>query len=278
MRYLAFEFALKADWQKDVLSANLDKLLFIGFEEKEGSLIAYISENDFKEDRFRNCINGIENIFPVSFRKTLLPDQNWNALWEKNFPPLIIDNTIAIRASFHDPFPEVKYEIQIDPKMSFGTGHHATTFMMLQLMISEDFENKSVLDFGCGTGILSIFASKKNAFSITAVDNDQWAFKNTTENFLLNGTTHAEVVLGDHSAFAGKTFDVILANINRNVILNVLKSFSLVLKKKGSLYVSGFLKEDQADILAAAGALKLSVSSILYRDEWITMRFVWNHL
>ncbi|MBA2407884.1 MAG: 50S ribosomal protein L11 methyltransferase, partial [Chitinophagales bacterium] len=148
MRYLAFEFALKEDWQKDVLSANLDKLLFIGFEEKEGSLIAYISENDFKEDRFRNCINGIENIFPVSFRKTLLPDQNWNALWEKNFPPLIIDNTIAIRASFHDPFPEVKYEIQIDPKMSFGTGHHATTFMMLQLMINEDFENKSVLDFG----------------------------------------------------------------------------------------------------------------------------------
>ncbi|MBA2422433.1 MAG: 50S ribosomal protein L11 methyltransferase [Chitinophagales bacterium] len=274
MQYLAFEFALQEEWQKDIIIVALNQLEFVGFEEKEESFIAYISINDFKEEAFGEFITRAENIFPVSYLKTEIADQNWNALWEKNFPPIVIDNTIAIRASFHNPFPEVKYEILIDPKMSFGTGHHATTFMMLELMVAETFDNKSVLDFGCGTGILSVLASKKNAFVILAVDNDQWAFQNATENFVMNGVTNAEIVLGDHAAFADKTFDVILANINLNVIIDALHSFALSLKKNGSLLISGFLEHDESAITTAAAAVKLSVRSILHKDGWAAMRFI----
>ncbi len=274
MQYLGFEFKLQENWQKDIVIARLSELRFIGFEEKEDFLIAYVSFNDYREDAFLEFIKSVERIIPVSFQKTLIPDQNWNALWEKNFPPIVIDNTIAIRASFHNPFPEVKYEILIDPKMSFGTGHHATTFMMLQLMVAENFDNKSVLDFGCGTGILSVLASKKNAFAILAVDNDQWAFQNATENFVMNGVTNAEIVLGDHAAFADKTFDVILANINLNVIIDALHSFALSLKKNGSLLISGFLEHDESAITTAAAAVKLSVRSILHKDGWAAMRYI----
>jgi ribosomal protein L11 methyltransferase len=272
MRYFSFEFITDDEAQREILIARLDAIGFEGFEEVENKLLAYIDVENFIETDFNTLLHAF-NPFPA-YQKTEISDQNWNELWEKNFKPIIIGNDIAVRSSFHPPFPDVRYEIIIDPKMSFGTGHHATTSMMMQLMLQEDFKNKSVLDFGSGTGILSILASQRGALCIQAVDIDEWAFKNATENFELNSISNATAVLDQAYDFTGKNFDVILANVSREVNIKSMPQFSDAIKTSGLLMLSGFLKKDEPDIVAAAQQKNFHVTNMLSENDWMAITFV----
>lgn len=249
----------------------MDAIGFEGFEEKQEELIAFISADTFNEKDFLALIKSTQTLFPISYSKIEIAEQNWNKLWESNFHPIVIGNDIAVRASFHNPLPEVKHEIIIDPKMSFGTGHHATTSMMMQLMLLENFKDKQVLDFGSGTGILSILAAKLGASSVLAIDNEEWAYRNSIENFHLNNVTSATSVLGDALNFKGKLYDVILANINRIVLISTMKQFSACLQKDGRLLISGFLKEDEEIVAIEAQNAGFEIINKVEQDGWVAM-------
>lgn len=251
----------------------MDAIGFIGFEQKEEELIAFIASEKFDEEVFNHLLESLQPSFKITFQKKEIAEQNWNNEWEKNFQPILIGNDIAVRASFHEPFPGVKHEIIIDPKMSFGTGHHATTSMMMQLMLKENFENRSVLDFGSGTGILSILASKLGTASILAIDNDSWAFENAKENLELNHVTNTEAVLGDSADFVGRTFDIILANINREVLLKSMNQFSQVIASNGLLIMSGFLEDDGQKILGASANVGFQIKNEIAESGWKAIAF-----
>jgi len=276
VKYYSFTFPLEKSWQQEILIAKLDAIGFEGFEEKQGELIAFISAVTFNEKEFLMLLESMQPLFSIAYVKTEIAEQNWNLVWESNFQPIIISNDLAVRASFHSPFPLVKHEIIIDPKMSFGTGHHATTSMMLELMLLENLENKKVLDFGSGTGILSILAAKLGASSVVAIDNEEWACRNSVENFHLNNVSSATSELGDASTFKGKKYDVILANINRMVIINTMVQFSESLQYHGLLVISGFLQEDEEMVVVAARSSGFKISKKMEQDGWMAMRL--NHV
>ena len=269
--WLSFSFKSSAE-QQDVLLALLDSIGFEGFEQKENEVIAFIPETKFSETVFLETIQPLS----VSFEKMDVAEENWNEQWEKNFQPIIIEHKIGVRASFHQLIKNVEHEIIIDPKMSFGTGHHATTEMMMRLMTEENISGKTVLDFGCGTGILSILASKLGAASVLAIDNDHWAVENCRENFVLNGIEIAEVIWGD-SVPADKKFDFILANITRDVIIKHFKAFSEALTKNGHLLISGFLESDQRNVLSAAYECRFILTGKLISGEWMSASFELSH-
>ncbi|MEO6167564.1 MAG: 50S ribosomal protein L11 methyltransferase [Chitinophagales bacterium] len=271
MSYLSFTFDIKESWQQELVIAALDAIGFEGFEQQEEKLIGFIQEISFNQDEFQTTIKPLQQGYGFSFSQSPIADQNWNKVWEKSFQPIIIGNDITVRASFHPPFAQVKYDIVIDPKMSFGTGHHATTSMMMQLMLAEDLENKRVLDFGSGTGILSILAAKLNASAILSIDHEQWAYKNSIENFQLNNVFTATALMGDTDCFEGQTFDVILANINRSVIISSMQEFALSLKNKGSLLISGFLEADENVIVSVANTAGFGIIHKLRQDGWIAL-------
>lgn len=260
--WLSFTFKASGE-QQEMLIALLDSIGFAGFEQKENELIAVIPQADFSEEVFLETIQPLA----VSHERKEVPGQNWNEEWEKNFQPIIIENKIAVRASFHSPIMNVAHEIIIDPKMSFGTGHHATTEMMMRLMMAEDFSGKPVLDFGCGTGILSILASKLGASSVLAIDNDVWAVENGKENIKLNKIENAEVIPGD-SVPADKEFDFILANITREVILQQLPDLTHSMKPNGILLLSGFLNRDSKLMKDAVALHGLQLKEEMQSGEW----------
>lgn len=264
--WLSFSFKLSAE-QQDLLIALLDSIGFEGFEQKEDEVIAFIPETEFSEAVFLETIQPLS----VSFEKREVAEENWNEEWEKNFQPIIIENKIAVRASFHDPIKNVEHEIIIDPKMSFGTGHHATTEMMMRLMLEEDFSGKTVLDFGCGTGILSILASKLGAASVLAIDNDRWAVENCRENFGLNGIENAEVILRD-SVPADRKFDFVLANVTREVILRNLAALSSALIGNGQILLGGFVLSDKIQMQSATRQAGLEWKHELCTVEWLGVK------
>ena len=267
MNYLQFDFETLDSDQSDYLIAILSQQSFEGFEEEENTLKAFIPENLFDENEFQQVIE----IFPtIAYTRTSVENINWNQQWESGFSPVIIENFAAIRAGFHLPIPNVKHEIIITPKMSFGTGHHATTHMMIQQMEHIDFVNKHVLDFGTGTGVLAILAEKLGASKVFAIDNDEWSITNTKENIELNGSTKIEVELHNEIP-EGDQYDIILANINLNVILSNLKKIASVSKTGTKVLLSGFLKENENQMTAALVSEGFANLSTFQRGDWISI-------
>ncbi len=287
MNYYSFEITPPQynEEDNDVLTALLSDLPFDTFEDTGTCLKAYISEE--------NCTPEIENELVVlskeldfQFIKTFIPYQNWNVLWESNFEPIQVDDFVAVRADFHAPTPlfnpqtseGVLFDLVINPKMAFGTGHHETTYMMMQLMQHINFEGAKVLDYGCGTGVLAILASKLRAEVIEAVDIEIASFDNTIENCVINQVENVKAFHGTLDVIAAHDFDVILANINRNVILESISSLKNKLHTvrkdsfgEGVLLISGFLKEDETIMREAVIRNGFTVQNIIQRGNWLCM-------
>ena len=267
MNYLQFEFDIDNSEQMEKLIALLSEQGFVGFEEEEGSLSAFIPELNFKEDEFSRVIDLFTS---VSYTKTIVERVNWNKEWENGFKPVIVDDCVAIRAAFHEPINNVKYEIIITPKMSFGTGHHSTTYLMIQQMRSIDFAGKEILDFGTGTGVLSILADKLGAASILAIDYDEWSITNTIENLNQNYSRNIKVENCDSIPTTEK-FDVILANINMNVIISNLSAIMKVSNPDAKILLSGFLKENEKELSEAIQHNGLAHLHSVQKGDWIVM-------
>jgi ribosomal protein L11 methyltransferase len=253
--------------QQEILISQLEDMDANGFEQTQDSLVAYFPADNFD-------LNTIYKILePYQYAITTLEEQNWNEVWEKNFEPVVVDDFCAIRADFHKPFSNVSYEIVITPKMSFGTGHHATTHMMIQQMKDMDFAGKTVFDFGTGTGILAILAEKLGSKEIRAIDIDEWSIENAKENCMRNSCSKIIVELTPH--LPSQQFDIILANINRNVILEYLVQMkSLLNPLNGTLLLSGLLVTDQDIIVEACEKQGLKLLKPLERNNWISLLFV----
>jgi ribosomal protein L11 methyltransferase len=253
----------------DILIAELAETGYDGFEESAGLLKAYIPQADFSE----NELNIILNKYNLKHSLSIINKQNWNAVWESNFEPVQVEDFVGIRAHFHPPFENVAHEIVITPKMSFGTGHHATTHMVMQLMRELDcWKEASVFDFGTGTGILAILAEKLGATRVLAVDNDDWCIENASENILINQCKYIDIQKVD-SVNMNEQFQIILANINRNIILDNIQGLRKALLAGGQLLLSGLLKEDETDITAACTSLGLTHQKTVERNGWIALWF-----
>jgi ribosomal protein L11 methyltransferase len=252
--------------QQEILISQLSDLGAEGFEQTDNYLIAYFNENTFKSYEVNELLKG------YSFTTKTIEEKNWNEVWESNFQPVIVDRFCAIRAEFHEPIKDAEHEIIITPKMSFGTGHHATTYMMIERMSEIDFKNKIVFDFGTGTGILSILAEKLGAQKIIAVDVDEWSITNAKENVERNNCSKIAVNLS--SQIPDDKFDVILANINRNIILNYLPQLNNVLKENCYLLLSGLLTSDEKDIIKACNNEKIQFLKRSERNNWISLFFI----
>jgi len=268
MNYIQFDFKIADRINSDSLLAVLANLSFSGFEETDTLLKAFIPEDDFDE----TMIDELKTFFPgLNYDRTLVKNINWNAAWEANFKPVFIDDFVGIRAHFHQPLKEVTHEIIITPKMSFGTGHHATTHMMVELIKELDLNNKSVIDFGTGTGVLAILAKKANAGVVVAVDYDDWSMENAKENFEQNHTTGIELI--KHNTLPeNRTFDVILANINLNVILRNMEIFEKATNVSGTLLLSGFLADDLPAIKKSLLLNKLIFEKSTQKSAWIAIK------
>lgn len=266
--YIQLEFQNISSEQTDILIAQLSEIGFDGFEEEKNILKAFIPSTDFIE----TAVNEIAACQQLSFTQSTIEDTNWTAVWESNFQPVIIDDFVGIRADFHTPITGVEQEIVITPKMSFGTGHHATTYLMIKQMREIDFARKSVIDFGTGTGILAILAEKLGAASVLAIDYDEWSIENAEENLRKNSCSKFELKQADNAA-GNEPVDIILANINKQVILD---NFSVLVKSlipSGLLLFSGLLETDEMDILKEAGKNSLQLRRKIVLKKWIALLF-----
>jgi len=274
-KYLKLSFTDSTPNQQEILIAELTTWPFEGFEQQDQQLDAYIAEVNYNAP-LEIAITTLESrsLFKA-WTKELLAPQNWNARWESDYAPVIVDNFCAIRAAFHTNITTVRHEVVITPKMSFGTGHHATTYMMVQSMRNLSFQGKKVFDYGCGTAVLAILAIFLEAESCLAIDNDYWAFENSLENCQLNKVAEKIIVQEGDLTLVPSTarYDVILANINRNVILDSMSSLAVHLTPTGQLLCSGFLEEDIPLIKESAITAGLHLKTALNRDKWQCLTF-----
>lgn len=271
--YLAYNFKVTPkDPATEMLIAELGYAGFESFVENEEGVIAYIQ----KEEWIDGMLDGIfvlnSNEFDISYTSEEIAQVNWNSEWEKNFSPIQVDDQVSIRAPFHDN-PNLKYDIVIEPKMSFGTGHHETTHMMVQHLLDMDIREKKTLDMGCGTGILAIFAEMKGAQPIDAIDIDPWCYENSLENIERNQCKHITAYEGEASLLPGKSYDVIIANINRNILLNDMEVYVDCLNSGGTLLLSGFYAADIPMLDAKASALGLTLQNTLERNNWVSLKY-----
>ena len=257
----------------EILTAILSELPFDTFEETETGLKAYMPEKEWTQS-VENEVITLSEDFDFTFDKTFIPYQNWNAVWESNFQPIQVDDFVAVRADFHPNTEGVEFDLIVNPKMAFGTGHHETTFMMLQQMRSMDFKGKKVLDYGCGTGILAILASKLGAIDLEAVDIEQPSYENTIENCTINNVANVKAICGILDDVPSRNFDIILANINRNIIIDSLEDLKNRLNAEGSLLISGFLKIDENTILQATNYAGFTHLKTMQRGNWLSMLLV----
>lgn len=256
----------------DVVIAALSEIGFESFEETESGVKAYIQAGEYVENSIEDVpYLKTNDFFELKYSRKLIPEQNWNAVWERNFEPVQIEN-VSIRAPFHPKVEGMRYEITIEPKMSFGTGHHETTGLMVAEMLLLNFENKTVLDMGCGTGILAILAAQMGAKKVTAIDNDSWAYTNTLENIARNNTPDIEVVCGTFDKLKGCTYDTILANINRNILLKDLQHYCQQLSTGGVLLMSGFLDVDLPVMSAACKSMQLTCIDSKSNNHWALLK------
>lgn len=256
---------------REVLIAQLASAGFEGFEETEDSLVAFVPLEQFNELELQEILNG----HGLAYTQSTIAPANWNAIWESSFEPVLVDDFCGIRAGFHAPVHEVvQHEIVITPKMSFGTGHHATTYSMIQLMRDIDFSGKRVFDFGTGTGILAILADKMGAVQTDAIDIDPGAVENALENIQSNGARNISAWQADNlRTLETGSYDVILANINRNILLEAIQEMKRVLKSDGLLILSGILQEDESAILVAAASENLHLVRKAARSNWLAISF-----
>ena len=271
---LTFSFVEIADYQQDLLIAELADIGYNTFEDTESGFAAFISFNAYSLEKLDAVLIPFEGQFDYSFTVTEIAGENWNEEWEKNFEPLIIDKQCYVRATFHEAKPQYPYEIVIDPKMAFGTGHHQTTTMMMSYILAEDMQGKSVLDMGCGTGILAILAAKRGAATLVAIDNDEVCYQSTLENSQLNRITNIEAGCGGKEVIPARQFDIILANINRNILLDQIETYAKVLAPKGHIFFSGFYESPDLDMIKAECA-KFNISYAGHQkiDEWVAAHF-----
>ena len=257
----------------EILIAELGYTGFESFVETPDGVVAYIQQSQHF-DLILDSINILKSEeFEISYTFEIIKQTNWNAEWEKNFNPIVVGDQCAIRAPFHDSF-DVDYDIIIEPKMSFGTGHHETTHMMIEHILASDFTNKSVLDMGCGTGVLAILSKKNGAQVVEAIDIDNWCYLNCLENISRNDCAEISVLQGDASLLKGKRFDVIIANINRNILLKDLSTYAACLNENGSLFLSGFYDSDCELIESSCLKLGLKFETKRIRNSWVALKFV----
>lgn len=265
-KYIAVTIHTDDQQLKDMLIAQLSMEGFDGFEEHADWIEAYAKETNFNQ----NILDALCSEHNLIYTTKLIEEKNWNEEWESNFEPVIVDDFVAVRAHFHEPVLSVTHEIIITPKMSFGTGHHATTYMMMQQMKTLPVQDKKVFDFGTGTGILAILADKLGAAHIDAIDNDEWCITNAEENISRNNCNNIHLWQSDNLDNVSK-YDVVLANINKHIILRFLNSLNEMLNPNGYILLSGLLTEDEKDILAATQKLELELVCIQNRDKWISI-------
>lgn len=276
MDYIELSVEVKPSSQEanEIIIAQLAEINFESFTENDNGLNAYIKAPDYTsalEIKLKDLFlpEGVS----ISYQINRIKGENWNAKWESDFEPIIVNNRCLVRASFHNISQEFEYEIIIDPKMSFGTGHHQTTHLMIEAILNEEFINKNVLDMGCGTGVLAILTEKRGAKHVLAIDIDDWAYQNSLENIQINSCKNIEAVCGDVNQIKGKAFDIILANINLNILLSDIKHYVKSLLPNGRLILSGILKSDIEAIKHNANEHGLTHLTTATRDEWVTMSF-----
>lgn len=276
MTYIEVKFTCTPNDEvvNSILSATIGEIGFESFIEDECGTTAYIQSDIFDEEKLQETLNSLPIEAEISYTVKSIKEQNWNEEWEKNyFQPLIIDDKCIIQSTFHNVPPTYDYNIYIDPKMAFGTGHHQTTELIIREILKDDFNGKSVLDMGTGTAILAILASMRGADPITAIDIDQWAYDNAIENLNLNHIENIDVKIGGADLLGDKTFDIILANINRNILLNDIHIYSSVLNQGGSLYMSGFYVEDIPSITEECNKNKLTFCYNTTKENWTAVKF-----
>jgi ribosomal protein L11 methyltransferase len=268
MNYIEITIPTTNESTQEILVALLENQGYEGFETNESEIKAYISSELFNANELQETLDT----FNLSFEQMTIEKQNWNAVWESNFDPVIVDDFVGIRAHFHQPIQNVQYEILITPKMSFGTGHHATTFSVMQLMRGIDFNQKTVFDFGTGTGILAILAEKLGAAKVLAVDYDDWCIENSIENVQKNNCTTILIEKGD-TAYTKEPFDIVLANINKNIILENLELLHNAIAVNGSIVLSGLLIEDESDINNAIEKYNWNHKKTITKGNWIAIYY-----
>lgn len=273
--YIEYRFKLsqKEPWS-DVLTSQLGEVGFESFIETEDGVAAYIlKSNDHDEVLNEVDLLSSNDMVDIAFAKAEIPPTNWNAEWEKNFSPILVNNTCEVRAPFHES-KGVTYDIVIEPKMSFGTGHHQTTHMMIEYLLEEEVSDFKVLDMGSGTGVLGILASMRGALKVDAVDIDTWCYENALENVERNQTNNVKVVLGGAEQLEGKHYDLIIANINRNILLQDIPKYAAALKESGIILFSGFYTEDMDHIKKACAPFGLTYESHKEKENWVGLKMV----
>ncbi|MEO6134315.1 MAG: 50S ribosomal protein L11 methyltransferase [Ginsengibacter sp.] len=266
-RFIKIKIEVATAEELEILIAELSEMQFYAFDEEDHFLNAYIKEEDFEEEKFLIIIGEAKN-----FAKSFIEEENWNADWESSFQPVVINDFVSVRANFHEPVTSVKYDLVITPKMSFGTGHHATTFLVISQMQDMDFAKKSVLDFGTGTGLLAILAKKLGASNVLAIDCDEWSINNSIENFEANAVRNMTIERRDSIGFV-EPMDIVLANINFNVLNASKIEITKALKSGGSLLISGFYENDARsleNIFQNCGFVKVKST---VKDNWCSILF-----
>ena len=271
--YIEYKFTVTPkEPATEILIAELGNVGFESFVENENGVTAYIQKENWNDALFEGIFILNSDEFLIDYTQHEVAQTNWNAKWEKNFEAIEVDETVSIRAPFHEN-QNLKYDIVIEPKMSFGTGHHETTHMMVQHLLQLKLENKKVLDMGCGTGILAIFAEMRGAKPTDAIDIDNWCYLNSIENVARNNCEHISVFEGDSTLLTDKKYDVIIANINRNILLMDMEIYTNCLNEKGVLLLSGFYKEDIPMIDAEVSKYQLKLETNLERNNWVALKY-----
>ncbi len=275
MEYTEVQFDIKpfSTDNSEILTAWLSELPFDSFSETETGFNAYVPTQDFSEQDLKERLEEF-SFFQVAYKLEIIADQNWNKVWEENyFEPIVVGDKCLVRGSFHQNTPKTEWEIVIDPKMSFGSGHHSTTRMMLEFLLEIDVENKTLLDMGCGTGILAILAAMRKAKDILAIDIDEWAYNNTIENAENNNQPHIKTLQGGAELLQLQRFDIVLANINTNILVADMKSYKKVLEPNGILIMSGFYSSDVPKIEEKANSLGLKKINMRIDKDWCAIQF-----
>ncbi|GAB3245945.1 50S ribosomal protein L11 methyltransferase [Larkinella harenae] len=273
MNYTEIQLTVSADYT-DILMAELAALGFESFVETDEGLSAYILQSDFDEIAIQEVVDKYADQTAIAYQINSLEKKNWNEEWERNYQPIEVQGQIRVRASFHQPNAEFRYNVVINPKMSFGTGHHETTAMMLEHQLGVDAAGKTVLDVGSGTGILAVLAALQGAERVVAFDIEEWAVENARENAELNGCSVIDVFQGTiHEVNPAERFDIVLANINRNVLLADIPAYVQLMKPEGILLVSGFYEQDAPDIEEKGLSEGLIKTGQLAQNKWVSIKF-----
>jgi ribosomal protein L11 methyltransferase len=275
MNYIELTITVEPKEQgSDVLIAQLSELEYESFVENEAGFCAYIQEQHYDESRLNLALSLYADFFKISHSSKIIPQQNWNKEWESSFQPIEVDGRCYIRAPFHPAKAGFLYDVIIEPKMSFGTGHHHTTQLMIRKLMLMDVKNRALLDMGCGTGVLAIVASMMGADPITAIDIDEWSYENTLENLEKNNINNVLVHKGNAEILQKKIFHTILANINKNVLLADLPVYVQSLEKGGNLILSGFFETDITELSLKASELGLKFEDKAVSEQWTMLHFI----